>query len=87
MSKELKLFAIFDSKAQVFAPPFVSETLGTAERMFSELVNDPKTTVHSYPDDFIMYQVGTMDDYTGELRSVTPPVHLGIARTFLRTVV
>jgi len=68
-----KVFGIRDIKAGAYGTPFFSTTVGVAQRMFTDLVNDPKTTVSRYPSDFTLYELGTVDDVTGVLTSLKDP--------------
>ena len=73
---ELKIFSIRDSKGEVFNQPFFQKTHGEAERNFSQLVNDSKTTVSQFPEDFDLYFLGTYDDQLGTVKSLTTPQHV-----------
>ena len=70
-----KMYSIFDSKAQVYNPPFFNLTHGEAERNFSQLVSDPKSTLFLYPKDFDLYYLGEYDDNTGKFNPC-PPTHM-----------
>lgn len=69
----LKAFSIRDAKAEAFKPPFFKTTHGEAERDFTELVRDEKTTPGKYPEDFDLYFVGEYDDTTGLMASLQEP--------------
>lgn len=71
-----KIFTIRDSKAEVFNTPFYAKTHGEAERSFSQLVRDPKSTVSQFPEDYDLYYLGTYDDQTGKAEWLDTPQHL-----------
>lgn len=73
---ELKMYSIRDSKAEIFNAPFYKKTHGEAERDFTTLVNDEKSTVAQYPDDFDLYYVGTYDDGNGKIEPLSTPQHI-----------
>lgn len=73
---QLKAFSIRDQKSQIFHPPFFKSTHGEAERDFRTTVNDAKTMISMYPDDFDLYFVGEYDDNTGKFLAVDTPQHL-----------
>lgn len=73
---QLKVFAIRDSKAEIFNLPFFNKTPGEAERNFKSLVNDGKSTVSQYPDDFDLYYLGEYDDQSGVVKSLDTPQHI-----------
>lgn len=72
----LKAFSIRDQKAEVFNTPFFQKTHGEAERNFRTLVNDQKSTVFQFPEDFDLYYVGDYDDVLGTFRSLETPQHV-----------
>lgn len=60
-----KVYSIRDSKSEVFLTPFLDLTHGAAERNFHQLVNDEKSRINIYPDDFDLYYLGEFDDVKG----------------------
>lgn len=72
----LKAYSIRDSKSEIFNLPFFKNTHGEAERDFQQLVNDEKSTVNKYPEDFDLYFLGVYDDNTGVFSSLDTPQHL-----------
>lgn len=75
----LKIFSIRDSKGEVFNTPFFQKTHGEAERNFRSVVNDGKTTVSQYPDDFDLYYLGEYDDNKGTFTTLPTPQHVAKA--------
>lgn len=73
---EHKIYSIRDSKAEVFNPPFFKKTHGEAERDFTTLCNDDKSTVFKYPDDFDLYHMGIYDDVSGKILPLDTPQHI-----------
>lgn len=71
----LKVFAIRDTKAEVYNTPFYQQSHGEAERNFQTLVNDNKSTVSQYPEDFDLYFLGEYDDNLGTFFT-EPPKHV-----------
>ena len=61
----LRLYSIYDSKAEQFSPPQVYHNDMLALRAFEGLVNDDKTLINSYPEDFSLYYVGNLGDSDG----------------------
>lgn len=83
---QLKIYTIRDQKAECFNTPFFQKSHGEAERAFTQLVNDDKSMVHQYPDDFDLYYVGTYDDNTGVIQSLDTPQHMMKAVNAKRTL-
>lgn len=61
----LRLYSIYDSKAEQFSPPQVYHNDMLALRAFESLVNDDKTLINSYPEDFSLHYVGNLGDSDG----------------------
>lgn len=70
-----KVFSIFDSKTESWAPPFFAEHVGVALRSWSELVNDGRSTVSKFPSDFNLYEIGSFDSANGRIEPIVP-VHM-----------
>lgn len=83
----LKIFSIRDAKAEVFNTPFFQKTHGEAERSFRTLVNDGKSTVNQFPDDFDLYYLGEYDDNLGTVKTLDTPQHITKAVMVLDTKV
>lgn len=61
----LRLYSIYDSKAEQFSPPQVYHNDMLALRAFEGLVNDDKTLINSYPEDFSLHFIGNIGDTDG----------------------
>lgn len=72
----LKIFSIRDSKAEVYNAPFFQKTHGEAERNFRTLVNDEKSAIHNYPEDYDLYYIGEYDDNSGTMSTKDTPEHV-----------
>lgn len=72
----LKIFSIRDQKSEIFNSPFFKTAIGEAERDFQTAVNDPKTTLNKYPQDFDLYLLGEFNDNSGTFESLDTPQHL-----------
>lgn len=78
----LKVFSVFDVKADAFQTPFFAPTAGLAVRMFKDLTNDERSTVSRYPADFKLVQVGEFNDQNGALLA-TDHFSLGFATDYV----
>ena len=79
----LKLFSIYDTKADRYSQPFVAEHNADALRQFQQLANDDKTQIGQYPTDFILYSIGTFDTSNGQISSAER-THLGVASEYVK---
>lgn len=61
----LRLYSIYDSKAEQFSPPQVYHNDMLALRAFEGYVNDDKMLIVKYPEDFSLYYVGNLGDSDG----------------------
>lgn len=68
----LYMVSIYDKRAQEFGPPMCQHTLGTAERMFQDVVNDPQSPVSKHPEDYALFQIGEFESATGMSKATEP---------------
>jgi hypothetical protein len=61
----LRLYSIYDDKAEQFSPPQVYHNDMLALRAFQGIVNDDKMLIKKYPEDFSLYYVGNIGDSDG----------------------
>lgn len=61
----LRLYSIYDCKAEQFSPPQVYHNDMLALRAFEGLVNDDKTLINTYPEDFSLHYIGNLGDSDG----------------------
>lgn len=61
----LRLYSIYDSKAEQFSPPQVYHNDMLALRAFEGIVNDDKMVINNYPEDFSLYYIGNLGDSDG----------------------
>lgn len=73
---ELKIYSVRDSKGEVFHTPFFKKTHGEAERDFTAVARDGKSTISQFPEDYDLYFVGTYDDTKGTFKSLDTPQHM-----------
>lgn len=73
---QLKAYSIYDNKALIYHAPFFTHTDGAAVRMFSDLANDPNTSVGRHPSDYSLWCIGIFDDQKASLTPVVPLLHV-----------
>ncbi len=61
----LRLYSVYDQKAEQFGPPQVFHNDMLALRSFESIVNDDKMFICKYPEDFSLYYVGNLGDING----------------------
>lgn len=62
-----QIFTVYDIKAEAYLRPFYEQTKGSAIRAFSDACNDPNHHFHKHAEDYVLIQLGTYDDSTGEI--------------------
>jgi len=80
----IKIFAVYDFKAECYRHPFFMPTTGQAVRAFEGMANDVKSEIGSYPKDFGLFECGNFDDKLGEVSRLSVLVNLGMASDFVR---
>lgn len=76
------VFAIHDTKAQVFMQPFFSVNTQTGQRAFAAAVNEPDSLMHKYPQDYALFEIGEYDDVKGDIDGYTTITNLGLAAVY-----
>lgn len=87
----LRLYSIYDSKAEQFSPPQVYHNDMLALRAFEGIVNDDKMLIKKYPEDFTLYYIGNLGDsdgryYLENCDESRIPVMVGRAIEYVQTV-
>jgi len=59
------VFSIYDTKSEVFGPPFHQINVASAERAFLQLCADERSTIYQFPDDFRLMHLGSFNDHSG----------------------
>lgn len=73
---ELKMYSVRDSKSEIFNQPWFQKTHGEAERSFTELVNDDKSMISKYPEDYDLYFLGIYNNDSGLVKPLDTPQHM-----------
>lgn len=80
---KLKIFSVYDSKAQAFLPPFFLPNEEMAKRTFADCVNSPSHQFGINPADYTLFALGEFDDNAGTMESY-PPSSLGLAVEYVK---
>lgn len=66
-----------DKKANYYGDPLVFPNIELAKRSIKEFIEfNPEETPAIFPEDFAMYQLGTVDDSNGVITPISPIVVL-----------
>jgi len=75
----VKMFTVYDSKAELYLPPFYNQTTGQAVRAFGDTCNQKDHPFNKHPEDYTLFELGTFDDNTAIIVSNDAKTSLGTA--------
>lgn len=79
----VKVFSVFDSKAECFLPPFYQQTTGLAIRAFAAACNKEDHDFHMHSEDFSLFELGEFDQEAGTFVQYEAKKALGLAKQFV----
>lgn len=80
---EIKIYSIYDNKAEAYMEPFFATTAGLAIRRFADTANNPDTMLFRHPNDFALYEIGTFNDKAGTVNCHKNAKNLGLAAEYI----
>ena len=79
----LKIFSIYDSKAEAYNSPFYMQTQSLAIRAFTDEANNLDSQIGKHPADFTLFYMGEYDDHTASFNLEDTKISLGVASEFV----
>ena len=79
----MKVYSVYDGKAQAFNQPFFMRTDGEVLRSFSEVVNEKGHQFNKHAGDYTLFQIGEFDEQSGMISPLNTPRSLGLALEFV----
>lgn len=79
----IKLFTVYDCKAECYLPPFNMKSRGEAIRAFTDTLNDGTTPMGKHPEDYTLFEIGEYDDTNAKITGMQAPVSIGGALEFM----
>ena len=78
------IVSVYDTVAKVYGPPLAFLNAGEGVRWFSDMVNNPQdqSNIYKHPKDFVLFELGSYDDQSGEILSHKIPTRLGLGSDF-----
>lgn len=70
----MKIYAVYDEKAEMFGTPQFFKSDGMALRTLQDMVTQNESIIANHPEDFSLYRLGDYDDNQGLLFPVERPV-------------
>lgn len=81
---ELKIYSIYDAKAEAWLRPLFAQDNGSMLREFSDVANDKNHPIGKHPEDYALYELGTWDDKKGVFNQKKESTSLGLATSFVK---
>lgn len=75
----LKIFSVYDSKAEAYGSPAFITTRASAIRSFGASATDPNTDFGRFPADYTLFELGEFDPGPGIFKIHEIKVNLGSA--------
>jgi len=72
----LKVFSIYDIKAETYMEPVSARAIGEGIRNFEDALTDNRSSLSKHPDDFILYELGEFNEDTGLFNLLVAPREL-----------
>lgn len=80
----VKMYSVYDSKAEAFLPPFFMLSRGSAIRDFSDAVNDASHVFFKHREDYTLFELGSFDDSSAAFALSLTPTSLGVGIEFVK---
>ncbi|AXH77461.1 MAG: nonstructural protein [Microviridae sp.] len=64
---KMRIYSVYDEKAEEFSPPFFQQNDRLAQRMITESCKGNGSMLAAYPEDFKLYRLGEFESSTGEI--------------------
>lgn len=87
MAVIMLVYSLFDSSLNEFGSPYFFQTEESFKRSVLSLIRtgDKQNAIVSFPDDFIMYHLGSWDPKTGVFNLLSVPQSLGVVSSLLKS--
>lgn len=83
---QLAVCAIWDAKVKAYQTPFFVRTPEQAIRFFQTLCSDPQQDFGKFPEDYVLFHIGSYYDNEGHLEALDQPVALVRATVLMATM-
>lgn len=80
---QIKMFSIFDSKAEEFDNPFYARNEATAKRSFRRAVNQEGSAFGEQPGDYTLFEIGVFETDTGLIEPHATLINHGLAQFYV----
>lgn len=80
----MKIFCVFDCKAEAFLNPIYFGATGEAVRAFEAAANSESHDFAKYAADYTLFEIGTWDQVAGEIKMLKAKINLGTALQMIK---
>lgn len=80
------IYSVFDRRAGLYASLITVSSYAEAFRSFAEVVRQPDSMLHKYPEDYDLHYLGDLDEVSGKIVPQKVPVECARALTVLAEV-
>lgn len=80
----LKIFSVYDVKAEAYMQPFFMQSTGQACRSFEDTVNNPESVFNKHAADFTLFEIGTFEDSNCSWSHHEANINLGTALEYIK---
>lgn len=81
----LKMYAVYDTKTEMYSSPFLRLKRGQAIRDWTDEITKESHPVAKHPADFTLFEIGEYDDNSGFVQAYDAKVPLGSALELMST--
>ena len=80
----LKVYCVYDCKAENFGMPFVMESRGDALREWYKTVNTQGNKINEFPADFTLFEIAEWNKFEGTFSLYPTKLNLGTGVEFVK---
>lgn len=66
----MKIFTVYDAKAETYLQPFFSQNEATAQRAFQAAATDEDHDFSKFAEDYTLFEIGAWNDEGGEIKTL-----------------
>lgn len=82
----MKIFSVYDSKAQAWHQPIFCPNNAVAMRAFQDAAQQQGGQIAAHAADYTLFQIGDWDEATGKLNGIESKIGLGSALDYLTPI-
>ena len=79
---EQGIYSVYDSLAEAYMEPWFAKNDATARRSFSVAINEVGHNFNKFPQDFVLFKIGSWDADSGVIDPMVPH-SLGVGIEFI----